>query len=95
MRQSILLASLLLLLTACGTTPQRFAQFSDEELYTYNRAKPFDQKVTCVTEATTGSYIRKTRCQTNAQWAHDLMDAFNSLDALSPTTGYSVISGLD
>lgn len=94
MRQFILLASLLLL-TACGMTSQRFAQFSDEELYTYNRAKPFDEKVTCVHEATTGSFIRKTRCQTNEQWAHDLIDAFNSLDTLSPTSGYSVIRGLD
>ena len=95
MRRTILLASLLLLVTACGITSQRFAQFSDEELYAYNRTKPFDEKVTCVNEATTGSYIRKTRCQTNEQWPHGLIDAFNSLDTLSPTSDYAVIRGRD
>ncbi len=93
---SVSLASTLLL-TACSTasTSQSFSRFSAEEMFAYNRDKPLAEQVTCITQARTGTYIRKTLCKTNLEWAYELHDAYMSLNTLVPSTGYSVISGRD
>ena len=87
--KNLLLASLMITMTACANNGPSFVNMSEVELAAYNRELPAEQRVYCVVEATTSTFIRKRVCRTYEDWlAHNERELMR-LDVLNsrPSTG--------
>lgn len=87
--KNLYLASLSVLISACGSTGPVFTSMSEVELAAYNRVLPIEKQVYCMEESTTSTFIRKRVCRTYEDWLAQSERAAMTLDVLNsrPSTG--------
>ena len=93
MKANFSVFSAALLCVGC-TVPPNFATMSSEELLAYNKDKPVMEQVYCTKQTRTSSRIRRTYCDTVADWVDYNTRTIRAIETLSMPTG-SVIRGRD
>lgn len=63
-KRLLLAISLFLSGSGCQNVQPSFVNMSEDEILAYNQSKPYLQRILCVQETTTSSYIRKRKCLT-------------------------------
>lgn len=83
-------AALGLVITACASTGPSFANMSEVELAAYNESLPMEEKVYCVREADTSSFIRRRTCRTVADWVRHNERTAMQLEVLNSPASYNL-----
>ena len=88
--ESLLLISAAIIVTACSNNSPSFVNMSAIELAAHNRGLPAEERVFCVREADSSTYIRKLVCQSYEGWLEHNERAAMTVDVLNSRPNYSL-----